>query len=153
MKSLGYRLFRAGRMPAALATAAAGGGVLLADEGVPVKFSSRGLRAPGRYTARGVRLHVGAIVLTSTRVMVSIGRSVILDCAYGPATPAPLSLTVDAEAVHLRLDVGAALPGGGGTIDITVRAEVTDAVVAGRPSGAQHASLSAVEATALTKWA
>ena len=82
-KSIGYRLFRIGKMPVALQEIAAGGTALVSDEGVSIKFSARGLRAPGRYISRGVKLHAGAVVVTADRVALSIGKRVVLDLKYG----------------------------------------------------------------------
>ena len=147
-KSLGYRLFRRGKMPPALQQIAAGS-ALVSDEGVSIKFSSRGLRAPGRYISRGVKLHGGAVVVTADRVALSIGNRVVLDADYDDEKHGPLTLTVDADGVHLHLDVKAALPGGGGTLDITARA-----VVDGTPLvGTRHIAIDAATATALTRWA
>ncbi len=148
-KSLGYRLFRIGKMPVALAEIAAAGPALVSDEGVSIKFSSRGLRAPGRYISRGVKLHAGSVVVTADRVALSIGARVVLDCTYGDDRHGPLTLSVDGEGVHLHLDIAAALPGGGGTLDITARAGVEGTPLV----GSRHIAVDAAVATALTRWA
>lgn len=88
-KSLGYRLFRIGKMPPPLKAILAQGGVLASGEGVSIKFSAHGLRLPGRYSSRSVRWHSGAIVVTADRIGLSVGRMVLLDSAFAiPVTTA-----------------------------------------------------------------
>jgi hypothetical protein len=148
-KSIGYRLFRIGKMPVALKELAASGTALVSDEGVSIKFSARGLRAPGRYISRGVKLHAGAVVVTADRVALSIGKRVALDLAYGDAKHGQMTLTVDGEGVHLHLDVEAALPGGSGTLDITARAAIEGTPLV----GTRHMAVDPAVATAITRWA
>jgi hypothetical protein len=148
-KSLAYRLFKVGKMPPALKATAAAGGVLVADEGASIRFDSRGLRMPGRYTSRGVRLHAGAVVLTADRIALSLGRQPVLDNAYGIDKSGALTLTVDATGVHLHLDIAAAIPGGAGTLDISVRTPVEGTPLV----GSRHVELSSAEAVTLTRFA
>lgn len=148
-KALGYRLFRLGKMPPALRAIAAAGGVLVSDEGASIRFDSRGLRMPGRYSSRGIRLHTGAVVVTGDRIALSLGRQPVLDNSYGSDGPSPLTLTVDAAGVHLHLDIAAALPGGGGTLDITVRAQIDGTPLV----GSRHVQVSSAEATTLARFA
>jgi hypothetical protein len=147
-KALAYRLFRVGKMPPALQAIAAAGGVLVAGEGASIRFDSRGLRMPGRYTSRGVRLHVGAVVLTGDRIALSLGRQPVLDNPYGTDTSGPLTVTADADGVHLHLDIAAAVPGGGGTLDISVRTPVDGTPLV----GTRHVQLSSAEAATLTRF-
>jgi hypothetical protein len=148
-KSLAYRLFRAGRMPPALQAIAANGGVLVSGEGASIRFDSRGLRMPGRYTSRGVRLHDGAVVVTGDRIALSLGRQPVLDNTYSTDESGPLTVTTDAAGVHLHLDIAAAVPGGGGTLDISVRTPVDGTLLV----GSRHVQLSSAEATTLTRFA
>lgn len=141
------RLFGAGHLPTELSRLADGPGVLVQAEGVTLKFSSRGLRVPGRYSSRGVRLHRGAVVVTGERIAMSIGKRVVLDSPYG-TTSTPLSLQIAPDGVRLHLDVGAAVPDGKGTLEITARVATTAATGDGR-----YVAVSPVEAGWLARLA
>jgi hypothetical protein len=138
--SLFARLFGARRMPAELSAYADRPDVLVRADRVGLKFSSRGLGVPGRYTSRGVRLHRGALVVGRDRIGMSIGRRVVLDAQYSTART-PLSVQVSPDGVHVHLDVGAAVPDGKGTLDITARLTTP-----GATDEVRHVVVTAVEA-------
>jgi hypothetical protein len=147
VKSLAYRLFRRGRMPATLAELAAGTGVLVADEGISIRVDVRGLRMPGRYTGRGVRLHAGAVVLTGDRAALSIGPYVVIDAAHG-SSRATVAVRTEPDGVHFHVDLAEAVPGAKGLVDIVARTNTGTAAL----PGTRYLALSTVEATALARW-
>jgi hypothetical protein len=147
VKSLAYRLFRRGKMPPTLTALASETGVLVAEEGISIRVDTRGLRMPGRATARGVRLHCGAVVLTGDRVALSFGRSVVIDAALGSART-PVSVRTEQDGVHIHLDLADVVPGVKGLVDISAR---TEPITVALPSEC-YLTLSTVEATALARW-
>ena len=122
-------------------------GVLVRAEGVSLKFSSRGLGVPGRYSSRGVRLHRGAVVVDRRADRDEHRQRVVLDSPYGTTTT-PLSLQLAPDGVRLQLDVGAAVPDGKGTLEITARVATTAATGDGR-----YVAVSPVEAGWLARLA
>src|SRR6266852_3906995 len=106
-KALRYRLFRMGKMPESLATAASGGDVLLAGEGLPVHNRVKSLRIPGARTS-GVRTASGAIVILPGRLLASIGRYEIADTHLGADT-GQQTLELASDGVWIRFDVASVL--------------------------------------------
>ena len=68
-KALLYRLFGVGSIPAPIAAALKGEGVLLLDEGLRGSVTYRGFRAPGKIFAYKRKGYVGSIILTEVRLL------------------------------------------------------------------------------------
>lgn len=131
-KALRYRLFGMGKMPEALATAAASADVLLADEGIPARNRVSSLRVPGARVSGGFRTASGVIVILPRRLLASIGRYVIVDSDFGGQNgQADLDLTVD--GVRISFDVASVVTGGSGTVEVRYRLALDPALLAQLP--------------------
>jgi len=78
-KALLYRLFGIGTIPAPIAAALQGEGVLLLDEGLRGSVTYRGFRAPGRIFAYKRKWYVGSLILTEARLLGLSYSSTIID--------------------------------------------------------------------------
>ena len=72
-------------MPQLLRDAVASGAPLLAEEGISVKESAKGLRLPRARIGVGSRLLVGSLVVLPERLLAAIGDSAFLDTYLRPA--------------------------------------------------------------------
>ena len=105
-KTLGYRLFRWGRVPPSRQYGYVAQGVRICDEGVPVTVTYRDFRAPGKRFTYRRSSGSGAVVATASRFAVFIYRWPILDVsrdepemsALQISTPRPGILTIAFEA-------------------------------------------------------
>ena len=68
-KSLLYRLFGAGKIPAPLMSELTSEGIVLFDEGVKGSVTYRNFRAPGRASSWRRQLFAGSIALTKLRLV------------------------------------------------------------------------------------
>ena len=68
-KSLFYRLFGAGKIPAQMAAQLKGEGILLLDEGIKGSVTYLDFRAPGRYSNWRRQWYTASIALTELRLM------------------------------------------------------------------------------------
>ena len=78
-KTISYRLFGAGKVPAQQATTLQGEGLILFDEGIPGSVTYRNFRAPGKFFKWRQQWYSAAIVLTGTRFIAFRGPYKILD--------------------------------------------------------------------------
>src|SRR5207249_7053166 len=89
-----YRLFGAGRMPAAVRGEIAGERVLFEAEGIRVALHRSG-RVPGSRVIGGVNVGLGAFAVTERRVAGSRGRAKWVDVPFDVAGDGPATLTLD----------------------------------------------------------
>jgi len=151
-KTIGYRLFGRGRLPDALRGDLDGENILFHTEGVRVRASGS-YRVPGRAQLAGVRLHSGAFVITSRRVVASIGTAKVADVPFLPRQPAgAASITLASDGLHLHFDVAHSTPNGSGTSEIFFREGLPAALLAGLPSLELAVSPSASGVEALLRW-
>jgi hypothetical protein len=129
-----YRLFKTGRMPEALKTAAGGVDVVVAVEGISLAVHGRSVRLPGIRYGRSVKLAVGAVVVTSRRLLVSFGRWLIVDTALGSGED-PHRVTFADDGVRLFPDVPTLFPEGSGELEFHWRTELAPTQLASLPSG------------------
>lgn len=80
-----FRLFRLGRIPAALRARIEAEGVIYREEGVPLRIVLRNVRAPGRYSSAKVSVAAGYLVVTKQRFLVGVGRRPMVDLGASDA--------------------------------------------------------------------
>jgi len=105
-RTLGYRLFRWGRVPPARRRRYEADGVYICDEGVHVTVTYRNYRAPGKRFTYRRSSGSGAVVLTSNRFAVFTYRWPVLDVSRSEpemsalriSAPRPGTLTIAFEA-------------------------------------------------------
>ncbi|HEX8736110.1 MAG TPA: hypothetical protein VF721_12355 [Pyrinomonadaceae bacterium] len=68
-KTLLYRLFGIGKIPARYRAAAASEGILLSDEGIKGSVTYRNFRSPQRYANWKRQWYTASIILTRTRLL------------------------------------------------------------------------------------
>ncbi|HEX8249675.1 MAG TPA: hypothetical protein VF599_15970 [Pyrinomonadaceae bacterium] len=78
-KTLLYRLFGFGKIPAPYRAALESEGILLSDEGIKGTVTFRNFRAPGRYSNWKRQWYTASIVLTKTRLVAFRHSSQIID--------------------------------------------------------------------------
>jgi hypothetical protein len=78
-KSLLYRLFGIGKIPAQHQTALASEGIILSDEGVKGSVTYRNFRSPTRYSNWKRQWYPASIVLTNTRLLALAYSNPIID--------------------------------------------------------------------------
>jgi len=93
-KTIGYRLFRLGRVPRGVRPRLEAEGVRLLDEGIRVDLSLRGYRAPGRFFGYRRQLLSGSIVLTSARLAGYVWWGTLFDVPLGDPRLAKLDLSI-----------------------------------------------------------
>jgi hypothetical protein len=151
-KALRYRLFKMGRMPAALTAAAAGPDVLVAEEGVSAKQTVSNLRMPRSRVNHGTSLFVGALVLTPARVLASLGDNQILDADPRASLPgAVASVEFAADGMRVSADIGAVVAGASGSFTLHFRVPIDAAALAQLPQTAVSVPLLDAGAT-LRPW-
>src|SRR5437868_3788179 len=82
-KSILYRLFGLGKIPAAQLARLQHEGIVLLDEGIPGTVTYRNFHRPRRYAAWRRQWYTSSIVLTSTRLFALAFSSPIIDVPNG----------------------------------------------------------------------
>lgn len=150
-KALRYRLFKMGKMPQSLADVAAGDGVLLASEGLPVRNRVHSLQMPGARVSGGVRTASGAIVIMPGRLLASIGRYVIVDTDFRPSA-GKQTLELSADGVRIKLDVASVLASGSGTVEVHYRLPLDEHLLSQLPTTSLPVTLSHAAQALLNPW-
>jgi hypothetical protein len=78
-KSILYRLFGIGKIPAQYQTALTGEGVILSDEGIKGSVTYRNFRSPTRYSNWKRQWYPASIALTNTRLLAFAYSNPIID--------------------------------------------------------------------------
>ncbi len=105
-KTIGYRLFRLGRIPARWHDELNSEGIRILDEGIRQTITYRNYHAPGRYFAWRRSMGSGAIVVTEKQFLVFYYRWPVLDIGRDDprivqldvSSPAPDMLVLSFEA-------------------------------------------------------
>lgn len=106
-KTLLYRLFGFGKIPAALAAVLHAEGVLLLDEGVPGAVTYRGFKAPGQVFAYKRKAYSGSIILTRDRLVGLSYSSTIIDVPLNDPRLRAMTFSVEgAEGLLVAFDAG-----------------------------------------------
>ncbi len=136
-KTIGYRLFRWGRVPVCRREAYASEGLCVYDEGVPITVTYRNYRAPGKRFGYRRSSGSGAVVVTSVRLVVFYYRWPVLDV---PRTDTSSMLHVAASesgVLTIGFEAGALDPKRSGSVCVRLRtahpASITAMVKGDRP--------------------
>jgi hypothetical protein len=140
-----------GKMPEALAAAAASSDVILACEGLPVWNRVWSLRIPGAKVGGGSRSASGAIVILPSRLLASVGKYPIVDSAFG-AEGGSQELTLSSDGVRIKFEVATVLPGGTGTMQLYFRVPLDESLLGQLPTMAFSVTLSHAAEALLYPW-
>src|SRR5690242_12221023 len=127
-----YKLFKSGRMPPTLEAAAPG--AVLAVEGISIKVRGRSVKLPGIRSGRSVSLKAGALVVTQSRILGSVGRYVLVESELTPGE-GPHRVSFAADGVRLVPDIPTLFPEGGGEVEFHWTAELEPTVLSSLPTG------------------
>jgi len=131
-----YRLFRRPRLPAELRAEADAGGALVAVEGVSISVHMRVRRMPGARKASGTQLVAGGLVLVPDRILLSVGKAVIVDHRVGDAGVPGQTVSFAADGVRLELDVASVYGGDAeGRVELHYRVDLDAVALAALPAG------------------
>jgi len=128
-----YRLFGAGRMPAAVRAEIAEERVLFEAEGIRVALRRSG-RVPGSRVVGGVNVGLGAFAVTDRRVVGSRGRAKWVDVPFDAAGDGPATLTLDGTGLHVVFDLDRVHGSSSGEMRIDFRQELSESELAGFPA-------------------
>ncbi len=129
-KTIGYRLFRLGRIPSRWRRRLEAEGIRVLDEGIRYTITYRNYRAPGRYFAWRRSMGSGAIVLTRKRFLVFYYRWLVLDVELvdprleriAASSPAP-------DVLVLAFDVSDLYPNRSGNVTIRLRTSEASSIL------------------------
>jgi hypothetical protein len=139
-------------MPQLLRDAAASGAPLVAEEGVPVKESARGLRLPRVRIGVGSRLLVGSLVILPGRLLAAIGDRAFLDTNLRPAENANASLTLATDGVRISFEVADIEARASGFIELHYKLAIEPTTLASLPAAACPVGLTDAYAALLASW-
>jgi hypothetical protein len=130
-KSILYRLFGTGKLPAAIRQELSGEALAFETEGVPVVLHMRG-RVPGAVEGPGYRRGLGAFAVSDRRVLGTWGRNRVVDVPFGLQQPdGPAKLTLDETGLQVHWDLDRVHPSCHGKMWLEFRAELTPVQLAG----------------------
>jgi hypothetical protein len=151
-KALRYRLFGSGKMPQLLRDAAASASALVAEEGISVKESARGLRLPRRRIGVGSRLLVGSLVILPGRLLAAIGERPFLDTDLRAAENANASLALAADGVRISFDVADIEARASGSVELHFKLAIEPTILASLPAAACPVALADAYPALLASW-
>jgi hypothetical protein len=151
-KALRYRLFGSGKMPQLLRDAAASASALVAEDGISVKESCRGLRLPRRRIGVGSRLLVGSLVILPGRLLAAIGERPFLDTDLRAAENANASLALAADGVRISFDVADIEARASGSVELHFKLAIEPTTLASLPAAACPVALTDAYAALLASW-
>lgn len=149
-KALRYRLFGMGKMPEQMKAVVSSAGVIVADEGLPIRNQVRSLRIPGAKVGGAVRSSSGALVILPDRLLASVLNYVIVDTAFDADGKQELELGSD--GVHLRFDVATVFERGSGSVEIHYRLPLDDSVLSRLPVRSCHVGVTHAFDALLRPW-
>ncbi|MET0753213.1 MAG: hypothetical protein ABWZ66_07560, partial [Pyrinomonadaceae bacterium] len=100
-KSLLYRLFGIGKIPAQYQAILAGEGVVLSDEGVKGSVTYRNFRSPTRYSNWKRQWYPASIALTNSRLLAFAYSNPIIDVPLNDARFGQLQFSLEAAGTLL----------------------------------------------------
>lgn len=122
MKLITRLLLGTGQLPASVQGTLESERINFLAEGLPGTITFLNYRAPGRYSNWKRSWFVGAIALTSTRLVAYRGRLQLLDAAYTHPARRALQVTLDGEdRLCIAYDVSAFHADRSGTIELRFR--------------------------------
>jgi len=121
-KTLGYRLFRLGRVPKTWRKELEAEDILCCDEGVPVEICYRNYQAPGKRFGYKRSSNSGSIVVSGNRLAIFFARWPILVAELGSRQMQAIHLEISAPNVlQITFDAHALDSQRSGSVQIAVR--------------------------------
>ena len=139
-------------MPQPLRNEAASASALVAEEGISVKESARGLRLPRRRIGVGSRLLVGSLVILPGRLLAAIGERPFLDTDLRAAENANASLALAADGVRISFDVADIEARASGSVEVHFKLAIEPTTLASLPGAACPVALTDAYAALLASW-
>ena len=139
-------------MPQLLRDVATSAAPLVAEEGISVKESAKGLRLPRARIGVGSRLLVGSLVILPGRLLAAIGDNTFLDTDLRPAENANANLEVAADGVRISFDVADIESRASGSVAIHFRLAIESTTLASLPTAACPVALTDAYAALLASW-
>jgi hypothetical protein len=133
-KTIGYRLFGLGRLPAAARAHLVSEEPRLLVEGVRAVVRADG-RVPGKRKRGSIRWMSGSFLVTAQRVVASCYSLIIADVPIAGATSGPGAIALRADGLTLTIDVGAAHPQGEGRLEVHIKTPLSADELARLPQG------------------
>lgn len=129
-KSLFYRLFGIGKMPAQLVDQLKGEGLLLFDEGVRGSVTYLNFRAPGRYSNWKRQWYTASIALTELRLVALRHSQTIINVPLADERLRHMNFSLDAKsALLVAFDASLFQPEWSGKIEYRFRTEQAQAFI------------------------
>ena len=129
-KTLLYRLFGLGKVPAHLMATFNSEGILAFDEGIKGSVTYRDFRAPGKYSAWRRKWFTGSIILTKARLVALQSLSQAIDVPLTDKRIRSLRISVEKEDILLiAFDPSLFHPDWSGTIEYRFRTTEAEAFV------------------------
>ena len=139
-------------MPQLLRDVAASACALVAEEGISVKESAKGLRLPRRRIGVGSRLLVGSLVILPGRLLAAIGERPFLDTDLRAAENANASLALAADGVRISFDVADIEARASGSVELHFKLAIEPTTLASLPAAACPVALTDAYAALLASW-
>jgi hypothetical protein len=127
-----YRLFGAGKMPAAIRAEFAGERVLFETEGIRAVQTFSG-HVPGLTSSGSKQLSMGAFAVTDRRVVGTTRAGKAVDVAYVMQADGPATLTLEPDGLHVVWDMDRVHPACRGTMKLHFKDAIPDADLAQFP--------------------
>jgi len=129
-KTLLYRLFGLGKVPAQLMATLNAEGILAFDEGIKGSVTYRDFRAPRKYSAWRRKWFTGSIILTKARLVALQSLSQAIDVPLTDKRIRSLRISVEKEDILLiAFDPSLFHPDWSGTIEYRFRTTEAEAFV------------------------
>ena len=130
-KTLLYRLFGIGKIPAQFMTTLKFEGILVLDEGIKGSVTYRDFHAPGKYSAWRRQWFTGSIILTQVRLVSVLSLSTAIDVPLTDERLRSMRFSVEKEGTLLvAFDPSLFHPGWSGTMEYRFRTTEAEAFVA-----------------------
>lgn len=121
-KTLMYRLFGAGTIPASLAASLEREGLLLCDEGIPGSATFLNFRAPGRYSSWRRRWYTALIALSKVRMVALCYGIPIIDVPFEDGRARHMKFSLEGTGtLAVRFDAGLFRDDWSGTLEYRFR--------------------------------
>jgi hypothetical protein len=130
--TIGYRLFRIGRMPASIRREILGETVLFEAEGIRVRIHQSG-RVPGAIIKRGVTLLSGSVAITEARVIGTGRHGKLADVPFDIDADGPAAMTLAEDGVHVHFDLDRVHPSCHGEMRMDFHADIPPEALAQLP--------------------
>jgi hypothetical protein len=129
-KSLLYRLFGAGKIPAAFASELQTEGVVLMDEGLKASVTYLDFHQPGKYASWQRQWFAGSIALTKVRLLALRGQNPLINIPLTDARIHQLRYSLEGnETLCVAFDPALFHPDWSGTIEYRFKTELAGQLI------------------------